>query len=228
MPPKRKSPASTSNKGSKAAKKKTTTPYDEFFEAFDKVQKRNPANKGGMLIRGITRRRGEDSDEEDDDDDEDEEEVDNSKYTAEEMSTLRYVFITQKREDRLNEMRKFILGGQANDSVMMFNTSFSYDILDGFNEYKSTTWKAMKTPADKFDSLFAYTYNLKRYDTWIHDNEGGMEDMTNDLAGMWKRLLKNDDKKLGIDAEYTRPGVVQLLTDFQSDLEMQDLEFDFQ
>jgi len=52
--------------------------------------------------------------------------------------------------------------------------------------------------------------------------------MVKGLAGMWKRLLKNDDEKLGIDAEYTRPGIVQLLKDFQSDLDMQELDFSFQ
>mmetsp|Transcript_26433 Transcript_26433/g.39969 ORF Transcript_26433/g.39969 Transcript_26433/m.39969 type:complete len:227 (-) Transcript_26433:90-770(-) len=226
MPPKRKASASTSAKGSKATKKKAT-PYDEFFEDYDKVMKRNPKNLGGMIIRGISKAEGEDSDEDDEDE---EEEQDTSKYTAEQMASLRYVFITQKREDKLDEMRRFILGSQANDSIMMFNTSFSYEVMDGFEEYKSRIWKKMKTPAEKFDSLFAYTYNLKNYDTWIHDHEGGMgmDDMVKGLAGMWKRLLKNDDEKLGIDAEYTRPGVVQLLTDFQSDLDMQELEFDFQ
>ena len=72
-----------------------------------------------------------------------------------------------------------------------------------------------KLPADKFDLLYAYTYHLKEYDVWMHDNEGGMEGMVKDLASMWKRLLKNNDEKLGIDAEYTRPGVVQLLEDFK-------------
>ena len=229
MPPKRKAPASSaSNKGSKAAaKEKATNPYDEFFDAFDKVQKRNPKNKGAMVIKGISSGEDSDSDDEDDEDDE-EKEVDKSKYTAEQMSTLRYVFITQKREDKLNEMKEYVLGDQANDSVMMFNTSFSYDILDGFNHYKSSGWKKLKTPADKFDSLFAYTYMLKNYDVWLNDNEGGMEDITKGLASMWKRLLKNDDDKLDIDAEYTRPGIVQLLNDFKSDIEMQDLEFNFQ
>lgn len=29
----------------------------------------------------------------------------------------------------------------------------------------------LKTPADKFDSLFALTYLLKSEDYWLHDNE---------------------------------------------------------
>ena len=69
------------------------------------INKRNPKNIGGMIIRGISNAGGEYSDE--DDEDEEEEQV-TSKYTAEQMSSLRYVFITQKREDK-NEMRRFIL-----------------------------------------------------------------------------------------------------------------------
>ena len=55
-----------------------------------------------------------------------------------------------------------------------------------------------------------------------------MEDMVAGLAALWKRLLKNDDEKLGIDKEYTRPGVLALLEDFKSDLDDVDLEFNFQ
>jgi len=180
-----------------------------------------------MVIRGITRTRGEDSESEEDDEDSEEEE-DTSKYTADEMKTLRYVFITKERESHLDKMKDYVLGEQANDMVMMFNTSFSYGIRDGFYEYRNVSWKKLKTPAEKFDSLFAYTYLLKMYDVWMHDNEGDMEDMVEGLAALWKGLLKKSDEKLGIDPEYTRPGVLALLEDFQSDLEMADFEFDYE
>ena len=202
------------------------TPFDEFWKALETVQKRNPKILGPMIIRGIEKTRGEDSDEDDDDDDEEEE--DTSKYTAEQMSTLRYVFITKERELQLDMMKDYVLGDQADDEIMMFNTSFSYEIRDGFEEYRSVSWKKLKTPAQKFDSLFAYTYLLKMYDTWMHDNEGDMEDMVAGLAALWKGLLKNNDEKLGIDPEYTRPGVLALLEDIKSDLDMVDLEFNFQ
>lgn len=178
------------------------------------------------MIRGITKTRGEDESEDDDEDSEEEE--DTSKYTAEEMKTLRYVFITKEREFHLDMMKDYVLGEQANDMVMMFNTSFSYEIKDGFYEYRDMSWKELKTPAEKFDSLFAYTYLLKMYDVWMHDNEGDMEEMVEGLAALWKGLLKKSDEQLGIDPEYTRPGVLALLEDFQSDLENCDLEFDYE
>ena len=43
--------------------------------------------------------------------------------------------------------------------------------------------------------------------------------MVKGLASMWKRILKNDDEKLGIDAEYTRPGITQFLCDFKKQVE---------
>ena len=101
----------------------------------------------------------------------------------------------------------------------LFNTSFSYQVRDGFYDFKSTLYAKVKTAADKFDLLFAFTYNLKQFDTWMHDNEGDMDGMVKGLASMWKRLLKNDDEKLGIDAEYTRPGIIQFLEDFKEKVE---------
>ena len=101
----------------------------------------------------------------------------------------------------------------------MFGTSFSYEILGGFDYFISNIYSKAKGPAAKFDLLFGYTFFLKEYDVWMHDNEGGMEDMVKNLASMWKRLLKNDDEKLGIDAEYTRPGIIQLLQDFKREIE---------
>ncbi len=209
MPPKVSATASAGS--SKAAK----TPYDEYFEAFDKVQKRNPKIIGPMMIRGL-------------DEDDDEEEEDTSKYTAEEMASLRYVFITKERECHLDMMRDYVLGHRANSAILMFTTSFSYEIRDGFYEYRNMSWKQLKTPAEKFDSLFAYTYLLKMYDTWMHDNEGDMEEVGEGLAALWKGLLKNSDEKLGIDPEYSRPGVIALLDDFKSDLERADLEFNYE
>ncbi|EJK49604.1 hypothetical protein THAOC_31504 [Thalassiosira oceanica] len=195
------------------------TPYDEYFAKIDAMKQKDPNILGPMLIRGIPQHSNDSDEEAEVDSDEEENEDSNSKYTAEQMSTLRHVLITQKRNDRLDEMREYVLGEQANESLMMFNTSFSYEVKDGFYHFKTSLWKKAKTPADKFDLLFAYTYNLFSFDVWMNDNEGDMEGMVSDLAGMWKRLLKNDDEKLGIDAEYTRPGVIQHLEDFKKEVE---------
>ena len=46
--------------------------------------------------------------------------------------------------------------------------------------------------------------------------EGGeLDRCINMLAAAWKKLLKSSNEELGIDAEYTRPGVENMLTRFQ-------------
>eukprot|EP00536_Pseudo-nitzschia_multiseries_P004206 jgi/Psemu1/64530/estExt_Genemark1.C_690003 len=140
------------------------------------------------------------------------------KLTKEQVDTLRYVIITKNRDKQIDEMEEYILGEQAGSDMLSFTTSFSYDVLDGFDYFQSKMYKN-KSKQRKFDMLFAYTYQLKEHDVWMHDNEGGMNDMVEDLAKMWKELLKNSDKSLGIDSEYTRPGVLQLLEDFKEEIE---------
>ena len=49
--------------------------------------------------------------------------------------------------------------------------------------------------------------------------EGGMEGMVKGLARLWKNILKRSDEDLGIDGEYTRPGVMAMLESFQESIE---------
>ena len=186
------------------------TPHAAYFAKLNAVAARYGSDTGTLLIRGIKCP--------DDDDEED-----TSTYTAEQMSTLRFVLITKKREDRMEEMRELVLGDQADCNFLMFNTSFSYDILDTFDHFKTKLYTKAKTPADKFDLLLAYTYNIGEHDVWMHDNEGGTEGMVKNLASMWKKQLKNSNETLNIDAEYTRPGVVEFLVKFKNQVEDVDL-----
>ena len=41
-----------------------------------------------------------------------------------------------------------------------------------------------------------------------------MEGMVKGLARLWMNTLKRSDEDLGIDGEYTRPGVIALLDSF--------------
>uniref|UniRef100_A0A7S0ACX6 Uncharacterized protein n=1 Tax=Minutocellus polymorphus TaxID=265543 RepID=A0A7S0ACX6_9STRA len=223
------SPARADGSASAASKKKAkkggdtkdeTTPYDKYFKHLTAFQDKHDF-LGQMLIKGVSRSGGGDSDDEDYDAyGSDDEEAFNAKLTDEQMAGLRFVLITQNRSDQLDAMREYVLGDQANDGILMFNTSFSYGIHDGFYLLKSGMYaKKAKTSSQKFDLLFAYTYTLKEYDVWMHDNEGDMEDMVKDLAKLWKKLLSQDDSALGIDAEYTRPGVLALLEQFKDKVE---------
>ena len=85
--------------------------------------------------------------------------------------------------------------------------------------------KALKkaSPAQRFDALFGLTYALNEYDCWMHDNEcyekgGDCEKAVKRLAKAWKDLLPMSDADLGIDAEFTRPGIEALLGKFAAAL----------
>ena len=101
----------------------------------------------------------------------------------------------------------------------MFNTSFSYDVEDAFAQLKQHLWAKTKGAAAKFDLIFAFTQIIEKCDVWMHDNEGGMADWVKDLGSLWKRLLKNNDEKLGIDSEFTRPNIISFLEQFKQKVE---------
>jgi hypothetical protein len=219
-----------------AAGKKTTTtteptttksPYDAYMEKMNAFMTEKDCI-GSLLVKGIgpdPRRADNDDDDDDDDDDEDDDEdeddddeQDNDTITQEQLDCLRFILITQNRADKLEEMQSLILGDQKGASMMMFNTSFSYDVQDSLEMLKSLL-KKQKTPAQKLDLLLAYTHTVKEYDVWMHDNEGGMGDFTKGLAAIWKRLLKGTDEDLGIDAEFTKPALEEFLKQFKTMVE---------
>merc|ERR1711935_929061 len=103
----------------------------------------------------------------------------------------------------------------------MFNTSFSYHVLKCWEHVKRRELTAPRTtPAQKLDILFAFTHTLQEYDVWMHDNEGGMDVLVKGLAAAWKKLLTNStDAELGWDVEYTKPGMLEFLGQFQTTVE---------
>jgi len=194
---------------------KNKTPYDIWNDQFNNYMEVN-GFLGSILIKGIEKDENHETDEEGE-----EEEEDTSKYTKEQMESLRFIMVTKNREKQLDIMRKLVLGHQANDSFLMFNTSFSYRILYSLNTLRRKLARA-KSPSAKFDMLFAYTNQVKEHNYWMHDNEGGMNVFTRGLALIWKRLLKNSDQDLGIDTEYTKPAIMAMLEKFREQVEDPD------
>lgn len=212
------------DEGQKGAKKQATeqiSPHDAYFAKRRAIMDER-GYTGSVLIKGIPR----DADDDDDDNEDDDENEDTSKYTTAQMESLRFVMINQSRSDHLDEMRRLILGDQADSCFMMFNTSFSYKVADSLRTIKSMMQrtKYKSDPAEKFNLLFAYTFTVKQYDVWMHDNEGDMDQFTKGLAGMWKRLLKSCcDEDLTLDVEYTKPALEEFLRQFKKEVESVDL-----
>jgi hypothetical protein len=177
------------------------SPHDQFMDKFEAFIKENDFH-GAMMTKQIAGK----------------EKADKS-YTEKQMSTLRFVLLTKARNDVMDEMKRLVLKEQADSPFAMFSTSFSYQVHDSFYEEFKPLYDKKKTLTEKFDILLGYTNTISDHDVWMHDNEGDMDGMVKDLAGLWKKLLKNTDEALGIDAEYTRPGVIALLKDFKKQVE---------
>jgi hypothetical protein len=196
----------------------STTPLDMYFDRLESVIERVGA-KGSIIIEGI-----ESSDEEDEDETKEvsptAKEAKKKEATAEQVANLRHIVITQRREEALEKMGKAVLGAQYGDSFMMFTTSFSYEILENIPKQIEKI-KRKKDPSEKFDLLFALTYNLDQYDTWLNDYEdsAAVKSLITKLGNTWKKLLAMSDEELKIDPEFTRPGVMKFLENFAETVE---------
>ena len=209
-------------------------PKDAHFERLKAVQEAR-GMKGSMLIVGIPR--GEDdeeSEEEESGEDDDEEEKDDGKvYTAEQMATLRHILVNDARDEALQKAFDFASGGQADQGFMMTNTHDGNQLIFSIPKEVKKATAAKKSLPQRFDALLALTYALKEYDFWIHDNEcweegGELEKAIACLAKAWKTLLAKTDDELGIDGEFSRPGVEALLEQFEEavgELEAGDYSF---
>mmetsp|Transcript_69319 Transcript_69319/g.193921 ORF Transcript_69319/g.193921 Transcript_69319/m.193921 type:complete len:249 (-) Transcript_69319:84-830(-) len=233
MPPRRgkakaKTKATASASGGPAPKKAKSqaaaevTPFDAHFKSLEEVVKRDDVPEGRvlghMLIQGTNNAEEQDDTAEDyEEEDEEEEERDNASYTVEEMARLRHIIITKRRDNKMNWARRLVLGDQADDSFMMFNTSFSYEVYGAFEEM-ATLLKKKKDWGEKLDMLFGFTHTIKEYDVWCHDHEESPVFVMK-LAKLWKSTLKQDDETLGIDSEYTRPGLLCFLNKFKEMVE---------
>jgi hypothetical protein len=187
-----------------------STPYDEHFKRLDAaIEAVN--GLGRILIRGVPDKLDEESNEI---------EVINSKLTEKDMDHMRWIIITQRRSNQLESMAKLVLGDQASESILTFNTTFSYEVLDAFSEVKATVRKTSSWGV-KFDMLFAFTYTINEYDTWVNDHECGWggNRFIRSLAKLWYGVLQEDNDILGIDSEFTRPGIIEMLQSFKTKVE---------
>ena len=97
--------------------------------------------------------------------------VENAQYSEEDIAKYRCILLTKNRSKQLEISRKAVLGYQWDDELLGFTTSFSYQILHAFdNMFKRYSKTANELPM-RFDMLFAFTYTLDLYDTWMHDHE---------------------------------------------------------
>jgi len=197
--------------GPEDATKAQTNLTDAYFDRLNKVTEDLKA-LGTMLVQGIPSNS-------DDDKDEEEDQKVSKVHTAEEIAQLRHIIINDSRDKCLKKAAKFATCGQEEDGCMMFVTSSGNDVIYGFPIEIDKAMRKKKT-SERFDALFALTYYLKEYDFWMHDNEmwgedGELNTAISKLAATWKKLLTKSSSDLGIDDDFTRPGIMTILDQFK-------------
>jgi hypothetical protein len=215
-------PQESEIKGAAAGEKDTDLyAQAEYTERVERVMQEHGCEKS-ILIVGIDdgETQGEDDDGED------------KAVTAEELARVRHVLINKSRETALMKALDFCTCGQATDDGMWFNTSSGNKVCQGIPCQVQTALRKKLLP-QRFDALFALTRGLQRYNFWMHDNAchgkgGDLECAVKALAKAWRILLKNSDKDLGIDPEFTRPGIEALLSKLEHDLASCEVTAEFE
>lgn len=189
------------------------SPYDIEMERLQSVC--DQCNGVGYsLVRGVARSPSSDEGDEDDDN------FDPTKCSQAQVDHVRVIVITKDRQERMDQMGRLVLGKQYGEQLLHFNTSFSYDVLNAWNEF-TVRFHDAKDNQEKFDLLLGFTHTIKEHDVWMHDHEAGWggDDMVKQLGQSWTLVLPKTDQELGIDSEYTRPGIVALLEQFKEAVE---------
>ena len=135
---------------------------------------------------------------------------------------MRVIIGTPQRKKYQLWIRTMLLGEQAGDDFLMFDTSFSYTVERVLEQMVGALEK-QKDVAKRFDMLLALTMNLDEHDVWMHDHEVDFLQTAPKLlarfAKLWKATLSKSDSVLGLDKEYTRQGAHAVLEKFQRDIE---------
>lgn len=207
---------------------------DAFFDHLNRVKDRCGAI-GYTYVEGIERDEEEDDEDEDDEDDDDgddddeggndKEKTDNKAakdYTVEQLADVRIILVTPQREKALKQAVRFVTCGQEGDWVKMFDTNTGNIVVEGIPKELNKIMRK-KTFPEKFDAFFALIIQLRAYDSWMYDNEmygpdGELNEALEKLGNTAKKLMARTDEELGIDAEFTRPGMIRLLEKFEEAL----------
>lgn len=216
-------PPSTSNVddavGTQAEERSaSSTPNkDIYFDRLTFVIEREGGD-GRFMVSGLVKDKvsqGEEDEADDDDNDEDEEEKRENEidYSAAELQTMRIIVSTKNRIMCLKKAAKF-----SDPNGGWFNTTTGNAIIEGIPKQISKAQNSKSLPKT-FDALFGLTFALLQNDFWMFDNEmwgdgGNLEKCIKKLGSAWIKLLTKADEELGIDPEFTRPGIERVLEKF--------------
>lgn len=181
----------------KVKKEKIITPIDAHTKRLTEVTKREHC-LGHLLISGIHN----------------EQHLEHPDYTTELLTSFCHILINHSRDKAIDTATEFLTHSQ-NNGWMTYSLTSGNEICSGIPREVQKCLQEPSLPL-QWDQLFGLTYALKEYDYWIIDNECGevgglLEKAIQVLGEAWRNLLKEDNTTLGIDVEYTRPGIEMLL-----------------
>lgn len=165
-------------------------------------------------------------------DNSDEEEMRNL-LSRQDLDSFRYILITESRAEKLESTRDFLFGEQAAMQQEGETPVFYYDQHGSFGRQVYLAWETwgeiqrnVKSQSDRLDWLIALTHTIHEFDQWMYDHaeaeDNNIEIMVKSIAAYWRRLFlkeRNGVTDLGWDFEYTKPGILELLSQFKAKVE---------
>mmetsp|Transcript_8293 Transcript_8293/g.14439 ORF Transcript_8293/g.14439 Transcript_8293/m.14439 type:complete len:216 (-) Transcript_8293:186-833(-) len=160
-------------------------------------------------------------------------------YTQEEVDWIRCVLLPPEREAFFEEMTRLVLG--RNEPIIGHISLDAFrrpvppaNILEAF-DVMTAEFKNKRMWSKKLNILFGFTLAIQQYDSWMmelnnHNNGSSrsrMKEMIHEIGNMWNRVLKRSSADLGIDDEFSRPGIECFLHKFQESVGDMNMAFDF-
>lgn len=144
--------------------------------------------------------------------------------TKRDLDSLRYILITKSRSQKIATVQGMIFPGNGHQTLHYDqHGTFSNHVLSMWYHINHRIMRNLKVQSERLDWLIATTHILNEYDAWMYDHpEGNVDDMVflvKSLSGFWYRVLckgKLARENLGWDDKYTKPGVMELLNQFQA------------
>lgn len=167
------------------------------------------------------------------------------RFTKHEMDSLKCILLTRDRRSLTNSMLSAIKDLKP-DTEYAEELGFVDPMVTQVSQYLYKANATAQKMGPKFDNMFALTYAITKHTHWMIDKDFDSFDskllirflvqfkLTNSylynyyfaadelnpfirqLGSAWSAVLGYSDKALGIDADFTRPGVEALLNELRA------------
>lgn len=160
---------------------------------------------GYSLVRGVAP-----ATQEHDHAEQDEENFNPNLCSQTQVDHVRIMIVTQDRQEEMTAM--------ASHFQQASETEFASHVWDTWRLFQCK-YRNQKCWKLKLNMILGFTDAIKDYDGWMVSTAYPWNELTMGLGRLWKALLKKSSQELGVDVEFTLPGILCLLQDFQEQVE---------